>query len=38
MPIQMTVGHRWSGRGNDTYFVGATANALGLLKDVVAKF
>jgi hypothetical protein len=37
LPVQLTVGRRWSRRGNDTYFVGGTANALALFSTIIAK-
>lgn len=37
LPVQATLGRRWSARGNDTYFVAATLNASSLFSTVVGK-
>jgi hypothetical protein len=38
LPVQTSVGRRWSARGNDTYFVAATVSAGALLSNIVGNF
>lgn len=35
LPVQLTVGRRWSARGNDTYFLGGTVSAASVLGNLI---